>query len=141
MKRLILFILLLFSCKSIPESFITDLHQKIKSGEVQIDIKSITSFDWDYLHIFTPYTTVEDVNNRLGFNWGKAYDTGIFQRDDINLLVFVKDNKVIKYYEVPLHYGNFSEIKLGKGLSKDKAIFELNIRENWPYLKLIGSII
>lgn len=71
-----------------------------------IDINSYAHFKWDRAHLFEPYTTQENINKKLGFKFKDSSDIG--GRDDIYLLVFVKDNQVIQYAELPCFRQNYS---------------------------------
>lgn len=98
-----------------------------ESNKTVIDFKDIIKEDWDSMFVFEPYTSYEEIYDALGFEWDEVYKTGISYRDDINLLLFVKDNKVARYIEYPTAYGDFS--KLDKEVYDD-GTFELSKNKN-----------
>ncbi|MCQ2748468.1 MAG: hypothetical protein MJ246_00175 [Clostridia bacterium] len=98
-----------------------------ESNKTVIDFKDIIKEDWDSMFVFDPYTSYETIYEALGFEWDEIYKTGISYRDDITLLVFVKDMKVVRYIEYPTAYGDFS--KLDKEVYDDGA-FELSKDKN-----------
>lgn len=80
----------------------TQLEKKLSSlaeHNNSIDINSYTQFKWGRAFLFEPYTTQENINKELGFKFKDPSD--IIGRDDIYLLVFVKDKQVIQYAELP----------------------------------------
>ncbi|MEC0304406.1 hypothetical protein [Terribacillus saccharophilus] len=68
-----------------------------------IDIGNLISYDWEKAYMFTPYTEEADMKDVLGL---KFHDpAGMALRDDIELLVVVKDDSSFEYAEVQLGYG------------------------------------
>lgn len=72
----------------------------------EINIHTLTTFDWEEAHLFSPYTTNEGMEEQLGFKYKDK--SNIRMRDDIFLLVFIKDNKVIQYVELDRQGSNLS---------------------------------
>ncbi len=70
-----------------------------------IHIKPITHFDWDKAYLFQPYTTQEMMTEQIGINFKDKSQIDI--RDDIYLLVFVHDHKVIQYAEIDRQKSDF----------------------------------
>ncbi|WP_234396931.1 hypothetical protein [Bacillus massiliglaciei] len=102
MKKLtvvILSLLLLVGCaqhnKELEKSFSSIVEEKSKN---EIDVKSITNFDWEKAYLFTPYTPQESINEQLGVDFHDR--SSIDYRDDIYLLVFLHDDKVVQYAEM-----------------------------------------
>lgn len=77
----------------------------------KIDIRKITSFKWSELHVFKPYTSIENIDDSLGFIWKDAGKTFINQEEDFNLLVFTEKNKVVNYIKWPINKGDFMRIE------------------------------
>ena len=82
-------------------------------------------FGWERFYVFPPYTTVTAIESALGFNWGTAKDTGISERDDITLLVFVIGRGVHEYIEQPRSDGDFSGLKAAYAYTPGEAYFEI----------------
>jgi hypothetical protein len=73
----------------------------LKSTQDQMAITTLAKFQWSTLHIFTPFTTLERIEASLGFQTTDAIIASkINERDDINLFVFVNQNKVVKAFKV-----------------------------------------
>ncbi|MCO7126030.1 hypothetical protein NIE88_09605 [Sporolactobacillus shoreicorticis] len=92
--------ILLIACSDTQHN--TQLEKNVSSlaeHRNNIDIKSYTHFKWDRAYLFKPYTSQENINKELGFKFKDPSDIDF--RDDIYLLVFVKDKKVIQYAELP----------------------------------------
>ncbi len=96
-----------------------------KSNPVYFDVRRIMPFGWEKFYVFPPYTTVETIENALGFRWRTAKKTGIGDRDDIALLVFVTGQTVQEYIEQPRNKGDFSRLKPAYAYSPREAYFEL----------------
>jgi hypothetical protein len=103
-----------------------DLSKTIRSKnftkEKTFRLNEATSFAWDKFYVFAPYTTSEDIQRTLGFNWSQSNCFDLSSRDDINLLVFVKDGKVIQFLEYPRGDVDFAEfgVRFEPRLTKQK---------------------
>lgn len=89
----------------------TELEKSIDSAigdknNNEIKINTLTTFDWEEAHLFSPYTTSEGMEERLGFKYKDKSNIGM--RDDIFLLVFIKDDKAIQYAELDHQGSNLS---------------------------------
>ncbi|MFC0471650.1 hypothetical protein ACFFHM_14400 [Halalkalibacter kiskunsagensis] len=111
----------IYNNQAISEEFIDRRMDEIplSGGERDIDFLALTDFEWDQAYIFPPYTTTGEVKGKLGFSWN--HRTGIEYRDDINVIVFVKDNRVKKYIELSRKYGDFNEARIEKGFTPEDA--------------------
>ncbi len=106
--------------------FMKNLSKKLSTENrdtITFSIDDLVSFDWDDLFIFPPYSDDDRINKELGFNWsnGKAEETAVKHSDQIVLFVFVKKNKVVKYFSVDT-IKDFAYLK-GIKYSKEKAKF------------------
>lgn len=72
----------------------------------EINISSLTNFDWDKAFLFAPYTTQESLKEQLGVDYKDPSNIDI--RDDIYLLIFLNGKKVIHYAEVNRQQSNFT---------------------------------
>jgi hypothetical protein len=107
---------------SIYKELSTTIRSKNFTKGKTFRLKEATSFDWDKFYVFAPYTTPEDIQRSLGFNWSQSNCFGLSSRDDINLLVFVKDGKVVQFLEYPRGDVDFAEftVSFEPRLSKEK---------------------
>jgi hypothetical protein len=101
MSRKLLIILIPFlvlSCQStIQDKFISHFQDHKVKDSCYVKMTDFTNFDWDSLYVFIGYTSLEEINERLGFEY--PYFIDIAQR-----LIFIKSNKVVyheEYYPDP----------------------------------------
>jgi hypothetical protein len=88
-----------------------------------LHIGELTSFEWDSLYIFRPYTPLNEINEKMGFKWTDSRATQINQSDDFNLLLFIKNNQVVNFVELPRNYGDFSRLVSSGPYIKNEASF------------------
>ncbi|MCM3783383.1 hypothetical protein M3231_10395 [Neobacillus mesonae] len=99
-------------------------------GEERISIADLTDFEWEELYIFRPYSDPSSVSIK---NMNKVPES-IKYSDSFTLLVFVLDDKVVKYMELLRSAGDFSEELNQRAIKKDKAVFIKD--KNTGYLEL-----
>jgi len=98
--------------------------QKNQVGDVEkVDISSLTSFSWDRMYVFAPYTLPVRIDTVLGKNWLGSRFTSIKSSDRITLLVFTKNARVVQYLEYPRNEGDFSSTANETGYSINEAQF------------------
>lgn len=71
-----------------------------------LDIKTLTTFDWDKAFLFTPYSSQEWIEEEIGTNFEDP--SNLSMRDDIYLLVFLQGDKVVQYVEMDRQGADFS---------------------------------
>ncbi|MFT8322719.1 MAG: hypothetical protein ABF649_17750 [Bacillus sp. (in: firmicutes)] len=115
-KLIILFIslMILASCSQSSGKNNNELGKSImsamdKNDAKEMDLTDVTDFSWDKAYIFNPYTSQKSINEQLGVKFKDP--SGIDSRDDIYLIVFLKQNKVIHYAEIERKYGDLSSDK------------------------------
>lgn len=99
----LLILLLAAGCSQPKAERNTDLEAEIQNiaeenTDKEIDLASLTDFDWEKAYLFTPYMPQESINEELGFKFKDP--SGIEHRDDICLLVFTNQDKVVQYAEL-----------------------------------------
>ena len=77
------------------------LESRIASGAKSFDFAAETSFAWDRMLVFGPYSNQTTVEKSLGFAWPGFRQTTIESSDSVCLIVFVKDKQVIHWCEQP----------------------------------------
>lgn len=96
----IVFVVLLAGCsnhnKELEESISTAIQQ---NNTEEIDLNAFTDFTWNKAFIITPYTSQKSINEQLGFKFKDS--SNIASRDDINLILFVENGKVIHFVKIP----------------------------------------
>jgi hypothetical protein len=72
----------------------------------EIEVDSIADFKWDKAYLFEPYSPEEHIEKQLGVEYDDP--SNISSRDDIYLLVFLHEGKVVQYAEINRQRGYFS---------------------------------
>lgn len=110
-----------------------------------IDFDTLTHFDWDNMVILPPYSIPDSVGKRLGFSGKVLEKTGINYRDEINVLVFLNIDKVVRIVEYPRFPGDFSENEIIR-IRRENAKFEIIetnqknvLGDTWILVNLITS--
>ncbi|MFP7254627.1 hypothetical protein SFC02_10005 [Terribacillus goriensis] len=81
-----------------------NLNYKLKEeGTNSLDLGDYIEYDWKKAYIFTPYTTEVDMKKILGLTFHDPVNMSI--RDDIELLVVIKEDDTFEYMSVDLRYG------------------------------------
>ncbi|UZR94837.1 hypothetical protein [Chondrinema litorale] len=88
----------------------------------EVHLSEIAQFNWDTVYIAHPYSNLDKIEKELDINLNEVQFTQIDQRDDVCLLLFIDDKKLIKPILVPRHIFDFSKEKSGI-ITRDKAIF------------------
>lgn len=112
--------------------------QRNKVGEIdKVDLSLLTSFSWDKLYIFRPYSPPEYIDTVLGKYWIGSRFTEIEWSDRISLLVFTKNGQVVQYVEFPRNQGDFSLAANEKGYSITEAQFIMDEKGQmiWVFAK------
>ena len=92
-----------------------------KENETVVKMADATTFPWERLHIFGPYTTAETVEKELGFSWWRS--DAIEMYDHFGLLVFVREGKVVRFVIHSRGNGDLAECHRRGGFSPTDAIF------------------
>jgi hypothetical protein len=66
-----------------------------------VDFAEIAPFTWDRVYFFGPDTSHETIDDALGFHWGDAKKTSIQFNKDRALVLFVRNQEVVYWFEHP----------------------------------------
>ena len=129
----ILIIIILISCTPFEDTYSAEIFKdkleaqtkrKINNRDtIIIDIKELTDFDWDFFFVVTPYSNLSKVGKITKINVDILKRTNIRYRDSMNLLVFVRNGKIIKYVEFLRLSGDFSYLENYELFSPKEAVF------------------
>ncbi|MCJ8007241.1 hypothetical protein ACFFF5_07025 [Lederbergia wuyishanensis] len=108
-KRMVIFLfslLLLIGCNGNKIKRNTELEKDINSSiimvsdnsESEVNIKDLANFEWDKAFLINPYTPQEEIEKQVGVNFKDP--SNISSRDDIYLLIFLNNGKVVQYAEI-----------------------------------------
>ena len=104
-----------------------DLSLRIESAANRkdefINLAAITSFSWDEVHVFCPYTSPDQICATIGYPWWRAALTGIQSTESFFLLVFVKSGHVRQYCMFPRIKGDFEGTTKCFTMTKHNAVF------------------
>ncbi|MDY0407845.1 hypothetical protein ACFFIS_07765 [Virgibacillus soli] len=114
MKKLMVFIsliLMLVGCNQDDMQDRTGLEKSVQSIMMdedisEIHIKSLTDFDWEKAYLITPYSDQKSIEKQIGVSFKDKSNMNM--RDDIYLIVFIQDDKVIQYAELKRQGADFS---------------------------------
>ncbi len=98
------------------------IETKIKENPKKISLSNIEDLDYDKLLILEPYSNIEKTEKELKVDLSNISENNIHSSDDINLLVFLKNNKSIKISELPRVNGDFVDYKIL--IKEENANFE-----------------
>lgn len=116
-----------------PE-FRQTLIQAVSEGE-PFDMRALTSFDWDRMMVFYPYTSLEEMERVVGREWTSDSYFGyyLFQKtflgdypldDDVyNKLVFMLDDQVV--LDTTFNRGDVDLTQLPNSLLPEDAMFQV----------------
>ena len=92
-----------------------------KSNEIDFD--KITNFEWDTMYVFTPYSNPKDILEKDNIS---TYNSSfiIENSDTINMIGFVKSNKLVGFVELPQIYGGVDLTNVIK-FSKEETKFNI----------------
>gem|GEM_PF-4572258 len=66
------------------------------TSQKDIALNQLTNFSWNQVHLATPYSDLRQVLSDNGIRNVNINTYNIAQRDDINLMVFIEKNSVVK---------------------------------------------
>jgi hypothetical protein len=138
MKKVIIFCILIFltSCSNRQEKneISKNIYIQLKQSEWKVvDFSKAVPFRYEKVCILGPYTLNEYAKKTLGFYWDVEKETKISGNDGINLIAFVKDNKVISHVEHPRGKGDFWKLS-GKCFGYNHSMFTRTSKnDDWKY--------
>lgn len=84
--------MILVGCSNVRSSELEkDITNCIHSGQLTFELGEMTSFSWTKAYLFTPYTTVQMMEEEMGIPFKDV--SKLSERDDIELLVFVDEDR------------------------------------------------
>ncbi len=99
--------------------FLTEkIESVLKSDNGKIDFSQLNDFEWDNLIILGPYSTIEEIGEKLNLNLKNISKNGIRYSDYCDLIVFLKNNKSVKIVELKKAMQPIRTI-----INKEKSLF------------------
>ena len=91
----ILAISILAACRIELQQPLADRIAQAAHHQSEVNLNQIVASEWSRMFILGPYTSEDLVINEVGESWPGFRSSGIERRDDICVLVFVKDSKIV----------------------------------------------
>lgn len=116
----------LIGCHKIENPVSSAIAKEILYGQgTIIDVAKLTDFEWDKVHIFSPYFNKNNIHKIVGKKFLKQEEIprGVSEGD--TLFVFLKNKKVIHYFYHPRNKGDFSGIGNQNWFSPNNAKFKV----------------
>lgn len=99
-----------------------------------LDLAEISNTDWDRICVISPYSTNQHAQKIIGFQWDVENNSDISGSDRINLLLFIKSDRVVEYVQHPRYKGDFTNLK-PPCLPRENAMLALDgTNQQWLYL-------
>lgn len=74
----------------------------------EIDLADFTDFNWDRVFVFPPYTALDTIDAAIGYGWARGVNLSLPVNGSVNLLVFIRDGRVVRHIEMPRSEADFS---------------------------------
>ena len=84
-----------------------EIHSMLEQGAKQIDLTTMTDFEWDAVEVFGHYTTNEIIEDSMDIRF-KGDNGGIDVLEDRFLLVFADGKNAVKTAVLSRKYGDFT---------------------------------
>lgn len=111
--------------KDFERTFERAVHFAVLTNGATIQLSSLTTFPWDKVFIFHPYITPEAIDKELGFKWSNAAKGELEYSDAFELLVFVRDGRVVKSARIHRKIGDWM-LDNRNGFRPGEAAFVVN---------------
>ena len=121
------------------------IQDAVISGKEIIDFKEMAEFDWDSLIILAPYSRLDVLEQKYNVDFRPIYHTGIDHRENISLIVFFNEGKIVKMVMYGRYPGDFAENK-SEFVKRDQAKYrvrntnkKLSGGKDWIVVELIAT--
>lgn len=116
------------------------LASAVQSGRPTVCLRDLPGPAWERVHIFGPYTSRQEVAAALGFPWNDGAAARELERSDsLNLLLFVREGRVVMTVRHRRDAGDFGPASLRRGFSVNEAEFRVVRRaDGWRVLEPVA---
>lgn len=129
---IIFFVLLtLVGCSNARSSELEkEITNCVRSGQLTFELSHLTKFHWTKAYLFTPYTTVQMIEEEIGIPFKDT--SKLSERDDIELLVFVDEEQgeVVQTAQLKRLEGTYSFEKGTYATPENDTLFFTNWESN-----------
>jgi len=107
---ILLYSLILFWASQTEKSLTpNEIYSLIEQGETQIDLTSITDFEWTKVEVFGPYTTGKMIEDSMDIEF-PFFNGGIDVIETKFILVFADGKKPVDTLYLSREYGDYTVI-------------------------------
>jgi hypothetical protein len=107
-----------------PDAVSAAIGDRVKEGPgTRLVLAAATGFPWERVCVVGPYTTPEQLRALAGTEIVASAAQGIAGRDDVNLLLFFSNGRVVRSTAHPRKEGDFGPDVVGKCYSREQAVF------------------
>ena len=129
MKKIITFVILItsiISC-SINEKSLENIIFKELEKSNELNLSNYNEFNWDSVIILGAYSNIEKVEKEKNIDLSNVSNS-IEMLDYINLIVFLKHGKAVRYSEISRNVADFNDYQ--EVIKKNNANFILDVNQN-----------
>lgn len=96
----------------------------VKNGPgSRVALAELLTVPWDKACLFGPYTDLAEIRRMVESDVTQGDVRGIRTRDDINLLLFIRDSRAVRSVARRRDRGEFAPDLVGKCYSREQAVF------------------
>ena len=100
------------ACSDSDQFISIQIEKRLEAAKWEsLDLAQVGPAQWETVCVLPPYTTNVQAQAILGFDWDAERRTAIKASDSINVLVFIRDRKVLAFSELPRSKGDFAALK------------------------------
>jgi hypothetical protein len=105
----------------------TDIERAVRMFQIgytpHIALTDFTGFDWTEVHIFPPYSTVDQIEVEIWTRWPRFASNAIETDDSITLLVFMDGDRLVRWVEIGRGIADYSDVAAGSPYTPETAVF------------------
>lgn len=116
----------LISCSTNEKSLESLILNEIENSQ-KLNLSNYNEFGWDSIIILEPYSNIEKIEKEKNIDLSDVNDS-IEMLDSINLIIFLKDGKAVKYSEISRNIADFDHYQ--EIIKKENANFILSVNQN-----------
>lgn len=107
------------------DRFSRDFASAVNRGEPTVRLRDVAAPEWHRVYIFGPYTHPDRISSVLGFPWRDSKVEALHHSDSANLLVYVRDRRVVLSVLHSRSDGDFVPDGVGRDYSPEDAEFSI----------------
>ena len=88
------------------------IERKFTSKKSIVDFETLNTFEWDQLMILGPYADIERIEKFWRLDLSKIENHIIKSAEGIHLIIFFKDNVLVKISEISRRIGDFKNLEI-----------------------------